>query len=83
MGTFSAILVSILDSVGDYHGCAQVSNAPPPPDHAVNRGIAVEGIGGFIAAIWGLGVGVASYSSDIALLSLTKVLFTLFRLLHM
>lgn len=67
------IVVSILDSIGDYHACAQISREPPPPHHAVNRGIGVEGIGGLLAALWGIGFGVSSYSGDIALLGLTKV----------
>lgn len=67
-------MVSILDSIGDYHACAQAACETPPPDHAVNRGIGVEGIGGLIASLWGTGVGVASLSGDIALLSLTKVI---------
>ncbi|KAJ8047238.1 Solute carrier family 23 member 1 [Holothuria leucospilota] len=73
VGALTAIVVSILDSIGDYHACAQISREPPPPDHAVNRGIGVEGIGGLLAALWGIGFGVSSYSGDIALLGLTKV----------
>ncbi|KAJ8047237.1 Solute carrier family 23 member 1 [Holothuria leucospilota] len=72
IGTFSAVVVSILDSVGDYHACSQVAHVPTPPDHAINRGIGVEGVGGLMASVWGTGIGVVSYSGDIALLSLTK-----------
>ena len=35
MGTIS----SIIDSIGDYYACAKVCHAPPPPNHAVNRGM--------------------------------------------
>ncbi|PIK39237.1 Solute carrier family 23 member 2 [Apostichopus japonicus] len=68
-----SLVASMLDSLGDYHACSQVSLVPPPPLHAVNRGIGLEGIGCMIGALWGAGVGVTSRSSDIAVLNLTKV----------
>jgi len=34
----SGILATIVESVGDYHSCAKLAGAPPPPLHAVNRG---------------------------------------------
>ena len=37
-----AKVMVILDSIGDYYTCAKVSNVPPPPPHAVNRGIMIE-----------------------------------------
>jgi len=37
----SGILATTIESVGDYHACAQLAGAPPPPLHAVNRGSAL------------------------------------------
>jgi len=37
----SGILATTVESVGDYHACAKLSGAPPPPLHAVNRGMSV------------------------------------------
>jgi nucleobase transporter 1/2 len=37
-------LTSVFESVGDYHAAARVSNEPPPPSHAINRGIIAEGM---------------------------------------
>ena len=34
----SGILATTVESVGDYHACAKLCDAPPPPLHAVNRG---------------------------------------------
>ena len=34
----SGILATTIESVGDYHSCAKLVGAPPPPLHAVNRG---------------------------------------------
>ena len=34
----SGIIATTIESVGDYHACAKLCDAPPPPLHAVNRG---------------------------------------------
>ena len=34
----SGVLATTVESVGDYHACAKLAGAPPPPLHAVNRG---------------------------------------------
>ena len=47
---------------------------PPPPSHAVNRGICTEGIGCFVGALLGGGTSLTTYSENIGALSLTKVL---------
>ena len=44
-GLLAGLLASIVESVGDYYACARVGGAPPPPDHAINRGIIIEGLG--------------------------------------
>ncbi|KAK7491992.1 hypothetical protein BaRGS_00016838, partial [Batillaria attramentaria] len=73
LGMMAGVLASILESVGDYYACAQVSAAPPPPHHAVNRGIGTEGLCCMIAAGLGAGSGSTSYSQNIAALGITKV----------
>lgn len=69
----AGVLASTMESIGDYYACARLSGAPPPPNHAINRGIAVEGIGCVLAALWGTGNGTTSYSQNIAALGITKV----------
>lgn len=69
----AGILASTMESIGDYYACARLSGAPPPPTHAINRGIAMEGIGCILAALWGTGNGTTSYSQNIAALGITKV----------
>uniref|UniRef100_A0A7N9AV65 Si:dkey-106n21.1 n=1 Tax=Mastacembelus armatus TaxID=205130 RepID=A0A7N9AV65_9TELE len=73
LGMMAGVLASIMESIGDYYACARMSGAPPPPTHAINRGIAVEGIGCILAALWGTGNGTTSYSQNIAALGITKV----------
>ncbi|KAJ8002726.1 hypothetical protein DPEC_G00161940 [Dallia pectoralis] len=73
LGMTAGVLASTMESIGDYYACARLSGAPPPPTHAINRGIAVEGIGCILAALWGSGNGTTSYSQNIAALGITKV----------
>ncbi|XP_070546593.1 solute carrier family 23 member 1-like [Ptychodera flava] len=73
LGMFCGILASIVESVGDYHACARFSGAPPPPPHAVNRGICMEGFCCLLAGIWGSGLGVTSFSENIGAIAITKV----------
>ena len=44
-GMLAGIIASAIESVGDYYACARLSGAPPPPTHAINRGIGTEGLG--------------------------------------
>lgn len=61
------------ESVGDYHACARLSGAPPPPKHAINRGIGVEGVGSLLAGAFGTGNGTTSFSENVAALGITRV----------
>ncbi len=47
--------------------------APVPPEHAMNRGIFVEGVGCVLSGIMGTGNASTSYSHNIGTLGLTKV----------
>ncbi|KAL4656790.1 solute carrier family 23 member 1-like [Arapaima gigas] len=73
LGMMAGVLASTVESIGDYYACARLCGAPPPPTHAINRGVAVEGLGCILAAVWGTGNGTTSYSQNIAALSITKV----------
>ncbi len=46
---------------------------PPPPDHATNRGIAVEGLGNAILGLLGLPYGTLAASSATGFISITGV----------
>lgn len=73
MGMMSATLAGIVESIGDYYACARLSGAPPPPVHAINRGIFTEGICCVIAGLLGTGNGSTSSSPNIGVLGITKV----------
>ena len=66
-----AYMVSIIESVGDYHAISAISDAPITKKH-INRGIMSEGIACAIAGIFGA-CGTTSYSENIGLVALTKV----------
>ncbi|XP_053192644.1 solute carrier family 23 member 1-like [Scomber japonicus] len=72
-GIMAGIICSMAESVGDYHACAKLSGAPPPPKHAISRGIGVEGIGCVLAGAFGTGNGTTSFSENVAALGITKV----------
>ncbi|MGH0125803.1 UNVERIFIED_CONTAM: hypothetical protein FKN15_060922 [Acipenser sinensis] len=73
LGMFSATLSGIIESIGDYYACARLAGAPPPPIHAINRGIFTEGISCIIAGLMGTGNGSTSSSPNIGVLGITKV----------
>ncbi|OBS80271.1 hypothetical protein A6R68_21529 [Neotoma lepida] len=64
-GIIAGVISSMVESVGDYHACARLVGAPPPPKHAINRGIGIEGLGCLLAGIWGTGNGTTSYSENV------------------
>ncbi|KAJ7386663.1 hypothetical protein OS493_006668 [Desmophyllum pertusum] len=72
-GMLAGVLASIIESVGDYYACARLSGAHPPPTHALNRGIGMEGIGCLLAGAFGSGNGTTSYSQNIGAIGITKV----------
>lgn len=73
LGMLAAILASIVESIGDYNACAKLSNVCHPPDHAVNRGIFIEGVGCLISGLWGTGTGTGTYSGNIVAIGITRV----------
>ncbi len=73
IGILAGYLASIIESVGDYYACARLSGAAVPNERIVNRGIGMEGIGCFIAGMFGTGNGTTSYSENIGAIGLTRV----------
>lgn len=73
VGCLLATILSILDSVGDYFACARACYVPPPPSHAVNRGLTIEGICTFLAGAVGCGHATTTYAGNIGAMGLTKV----------
>ncbi|KAL4221299.1 hypothetical protein ACF0H5_019562 [Mactra antiquata] len=72
-GMLSGVITAMIESLGDYYACARLAGAPPPPLHAVNRAIFMEGTACVLAGIWGSGNGTTSYSENIGLIGITRV----------
>ncbi|CAG0886323.1 unnamed protein product [Cyprideis torosa] len=73
VGMLAGVFASAMESIGDYFACARLAGAPPPPIHAINRGIGTEGVGSVIAGIMGTGNGTTSYSDNIGAIGITGV----------
>ncbi|CAL8345467.1 unnamed protein product [Lota lota] len=73
IGMLSAVVASIIESIGDYYACARLACAPPPPIHAINRGIFMEGVSCVLDGLFGTGNGSTSSSPNIGVLGITKV----------
>ncbi|XP_061186309.1 solute carrier family 23 member 1-like isoform X2 [Saccostrea echinata] len=73
LGFLIATFLSILDSIGDYYACASMSHVPPPPQHAVNRGIMVEGIGTILSGAVGATQATTTYGGNIGSIGVTRV----------
>ncbi|EFO92426.1 hypothetical protein CRE_11105 [Caenorhabditis remanei] len=71
---FTASTVAVMiESVGNYGICAQISQQGSPPSSSINRAFVVEGVGSMLAALMGCGTGVTTYSENIAIMQVTKV----------
>jgi len=73
VGILAGYIASMVESIGDYYACARLSGAPTPDKNTINRGITFEGIGCFVAGIFGTGNGTTSYSENIGAIGLTRV----------
>ncbi len=73
VGMLAGYIASIVESIGDYYACARLSGAPIPDRKTINRGIGMEGVGCFIAGLFGTGNGTTSYSENIGAIGLTRV----------
>ncbi|KAH9633064.1 hypothetical protein HF086_010173 [Spodoptera exigua] len=47
--------------------------APPPPLHAINRGLGTEGLGTVLAGLWGSGNGTNTFGENVGAIGVTKV----------
>nr|AKN21561.1 slc23a-2 [Schmidtea mediterranea] len=72
IGVVTAIILSIIESVGDYMITADVCKAPNMPQFAINRGIFIEGIGVFLSGFLGSITLPTSYSGNIGVMKITK-----------
>jgi len=42
LGMLAGVMSGTIESIGDYYACARLAGAPPPPIHAINRGLLID-----------------------------------------
>ncbi|XP_076460509.1 solute carrier family 23 member 1-like [Babylonia areolata] len=72
VGFVSAVVASLVESVGDYLAAARCCKVMTPPNHAISRGILVEGVGSFLSGAVGAAHATTSFSGNIAMLRLSR-----------
>ena len=73
LGMLAGVFASIIESIGDYYAVARLSNIPNPDKSVFNKGIGMEGVGTFVAGVFGTGNGTTSYSENVGAVGITKV----------
>ena len=68
-----ASLMGMIESVGDYYILARACKKPTPPKHALNRGLAMEGVINLICGSLNMGYGTTTYSQTIAFMKTSGV----------
>ena len=69
----ASVLSSTVESVSDYYVTARVCGERMPPKHAVNRGVAAEGVASVMSSLLGAGHATTSYSATIGMIQITGV----------
>lgn len=82
VGMIAVMVTSVVESIGDYYVTAAYCHLPPPPKHAVNRGIAIEGLGCVLSGVMGAGHATSTYSGNVTLIKITKVIVRLHSVLQ-
>ncbi|XP_053374344.1 solute carrier family 23 member 1-like [Mercenaria mercenaria] len=70
---FVAVIVTMIDAIGNVYACVAIADAPPIPGNVVNRGIFVQGICCLLAGIWGTGNGTTTASDNMSIIGAIKV----------
>lgn len=73
LGMLAGVLACTVESISYYPTTAKMCGAPPPPVHAINRGIAIEGLGTILAGVWGSGNGTNTFGENVGAIGVTKV----------
>lgn len=69
----AGVLACTVESISYYPTTSKMCGAPPPPVHAINRGIAIEGLGTVLAGLWGSGNGTNTFGENVGAIGVTKV----------
>ncbi|XP_050345921.1 solute carrier family 23 member 2 [Nymphalis io] len=73
LGMLAGVLACTVESISYYPTTARMCAAPPPPLHAINRGLGTEGFGTLLAGLWGAGNGTNTFGENVGAIGVTKV----------
>ncbi|XP_008557159.1 solute carrier family 23 member 1 isoform X2 [Microplitis demolitor] len=73
LGMLAGVLACTVESISYYPTTSRMCGAPPPPVHAINRGIGIEGLGTVLAGLWGSGNGTNTFGENVGTIGVTKV----------
>ncbi|ETN66964.1 solute carrier family 23 member 2 [Anopheles darlingi] len=73
LGMLAGVIACTIESISYYPTIAQMCGAPPPPLHAINRGIGIEGFGTVLAGLWGSGNGTNTFGENVGAIGVTRV----------
>lgn len=73
LGMLAGVLACTVESISYYPTTSRMCGAPPPPIHAINRGIGIEGLGTMLAGLWGSGNGTNTFGENVGTIGVTKV----------
>ncbi|XP_012524219.1 solute carrier family 23 member 1 isoform X3 [Monomorium pharaonis] len=73
LGMLAGVMACTVESISYYPTTARMCGAPPPPVHAINRGIGIEGLGTMLAGLWGSGNGTNTFGENVGTIGVTKI----------
>jgi len=73
IGMIAGYIASMIESIGDYHSCARMAEAPIPPGRMISKGLGSEGLGCLVDGLLQTCNGTTSYSENIGAIGLTRV----------
>ncbi|XP_024940821.1 solute carrier family 23 member 2 isoform X5 [Cephus cinctus] len=73
LGMLAGVIACTVESISYYPTTSRMCGAPPPPLHAINRGIGMEGLGTVLAGLWGSGNGTNTFGENVGTIGVTKV----------
>ncbi|XP_012220242.1 solute carrier family 23 member 1 isoform X2 [Linepithema humile] len=73
LGMLAGVLACTVESISYYPTTARMCGAPPPPIHAINRGIGIEGFGTMLAGLWGSGNGTNTFGENVGTIGLSAL----------
>ncbi|KOC70911.1 Solute carrier family 23 member 1, partial [Habropoda laboriosa] len=73
LGMLAGVLACTVESISYYPTTSRMCGAPPPPVHAINRGIGIEGLGTMLAGLWGSGNGTNTFGENVGTIGLSAL----------